>query len=208
MNVVQYMATSVLRKQQKKEFLRREILDAARTTFAREGYDSFSMRTLASEIGCSPGTIYLYFRDRNELLQEVVEASFSGLLKVLQSIPVADDPEFTLRERLRAYIEFGLEHPDHYRCAFLLPVRKDQPYRVHPAFDLLRDSVKDCVNRGVFRSVEVEVASQVLWSCIHGITSLLISRSAFPWVARETLINELLNTTIAGMIAPARDGRR
>jgi AcrR family transcriptional regulator len=56
------------KRHKNKEAFRREILDAAREVFSVDGYGNFSMRKLARRIGYSPTTIYLYFRDKDELL--------------------------------------------------------------------------------------------------------------------------------------------
>ena len=56
-----------------KEEFRREILDAARELFLSEGYEKFSMRRLAEKIGYSTPTIYLYFKDKDDLLFAICE---------------------------------------------------------------------------------------------------------------------------------------
>ena len=55
------------RREREKESLRQDILDVAREMFATEGYESVSMRKIADKIEYSPTTIYLYFKDKNEL---------------------------------------------------------------------------------------------------------------------------------------------
>ena len=56
------------RREQEKEELRQTILKAAGALFLEQGYDGFSMRHLAESIGYSPATLYLYFRDKDDLL--------------------------------------------------------------------------------------------------------------------------------------------
>lgn len=69
-----------------KEEFRREILDAARELFAGDGYGNFSMRKLARRIGYSPTTIYLYFRDKDELLFCLSEELFSDMDSALRRL--------------------------------------------------------------------------------------------------------------------------
>ena len=47
------------------------ILDQARTTVVAEGFDGLSMQKLAKAVGVSPATIYIYFKDRDDLLVQL-----------------------------------------------------------------------------------------------------------------------------------------
>src|SRR5438874_1367073 len=103
------------RRVREKEILRQEILDAARELFAKEGYENVSMRKVAEKIEYSPTTIYLYFESKADLLYYICEETFSRLLKKLESLgEESSDPLVCLRKGMRAYIEFGLKHPNHY----------------------------------------------------------------------------------------------
>jgi AcrR family transcriptional regulator len=198
------MNATTRRKQHKQE-LRWVILAAAREIFAREGYESFSMRKLAKNIEYSPGSIYLHFKNKEELFETLVDESFERLLQALKRIKnghAEDDPAETLKKGMRAYVEFGLRNPNDYRFAFLLrrPVLK-RPYQVHPAFDIMRHMVERCVDEKRFRPVDVETTSQALWAAIHGITSLLIQRPTFPWVAKKQVIEQVINNAVNSLMA-------
>jgi AcrR family transcriptional regulator len=189
----------------RQRLVREEILAAARETLIRHGFEGFSMRKVASEAGCSPGTIYLYFRDREDLIFNLVEEAFDTLLEELETVDDTGDPAGSLRTVLRAYVDFGLRHPDHYRCAFVIRQLADGDSTVmepHQSFDGLRAFVGRCADTGRFENFDVETTSQVLWSAIHGITSLLIVMPGFPWVERERLIDEVIDTAIRGALRP------
>src|SRR5260370_797348 len=97
-----------------KEHVRRSILDAAAELFVKEGYDKVSMRRIAEKIDYSPMSIYLYFRDKAELLDTICEGTFEKLIKHKQLARPEDhpgDPIGYLKAGLRAYIDFGLHHP-------------------------------------------------------------------------------------------------
>ena len=65
------------RGQREKLALRQEILAAARQSFAKEGYESVSMRRIAQKIEYSPTTIYPYFRDKDGPIQELCQETFA-----------------------------------------------------------------------------------------------------------------------------------
>lgn len=197
--------TAESRRLKHKDELRREILDAARQIFVKQGYESFSMRKLAQEIGYSPGSVYLHFKSKQELFDCLVEESFAHLLKVLMDLRNGHevrDPVQELKKGMRAYVDFGLRNPNDYCVAFMLrPSVKKRPYKVHPAFEALRHMVRRCVDEKRFRRVDVETTSQVLWTSIHGITSLLIQRPTFPWVSKNKLIAQAIDTAVGGLVA-------
>jgi AcrR family transcriptional regulator len=197
---------AITRRQQFKAQLRTQILVAAREIFVRDGYESFSMRKLAQRIEYSPGSIYLHFRNKEELFESLVEESFEQLLKALNRLKngnAQQDPVETLKRGLRAYVAFGLRNPSDYRFAFLLrrPLQR-RPYKVHPAFHVMRYMVTRCVEEKRFRAVDVETTSQALWAAIHGITSLLIQRPTFPWVTRRKLIDQVINSAVDSLTVP------
>jgi len=197
------------RKARQKQFLRQEILDAASELFVREGYENVSMRRIAEKIEYSPTTIYLYFRDKAELLEQVCAETFARLSLVLSRIQAEPgDPIERLKRGLVAYIKFGIDNPHHYRATFMLraPTDFDEAKRERPdspgmqAFDFLRHRVNDAVGAGKIKNRDVELVSQTLWAGVHGVTTLLITfEKGFPWVGKEKLIHSMVDTLVAGL---------
>ncbi len=88
----------ILRKQQREE-TRQRIMEAAFRVFVRKGFKGTSNREIAREAGISPGLIYWYFRNKEELFQAVVEAkSFAfPLQQMAQAMRDAPPREFLSR---------------------------------------------------------------------------------------------------------------
>jgi AcrR family transcriptional regulator len=196
----------VERRARHKTALRQQILDAAREVFVTEGYQNVSMRKIAERIEYSPTTIYLYFRDKADLLRCLTEETFARLAEVIERIRAENpNPLDQLRKGLRTYVEFGLHNPNDYKVAFMLehePLmtggRLDQPM-AEKTYNFLRTAVRDCVEQGCFATVETETASQALWAAAHGITALLIIHPHFPWARREELIGAVIETALRGL---------
>ncbi|HTO88470.1 MAG TPA: TetR/AcrR family transcriptional regulator [Thermoanaerobaculia bacterium] len=198
------------RRQEQREESRDEIREAARAIIVREGYRSFSMRKLASEIGASTGSTYLYFRNKEDLFRSLVDESFSRLnesLKVLADEP-RKDPIARLKLGLSLYVDWGCRHPNDYQIAFLLPDPGPGPYKTHQAFDVLRAMVAASLPAGRARSERVEIASQAIWSAVHGITSLLIQRPSFPWRSKASVIGQVIDSAVDGAVAGSRAHRK
>src|SRR6266849_6622331 len=142
------------RRAREKAGLREEILDAARTLFVKEGYESVSIRKIADKVEYAPGTIYLYFRDKAEILDRICEETFARLIVRLQAIEHdTAAPLDKLRRGLRTYIQFGLDHPHHYLLTFIQAKVNHQAQSVFQtsgmkAFGVLRQCVQACVDAG------------------------------------------------------------
>src|SRR2546423_12569208 len=111
---------AIARRQKHKAELKTQILMAARQIFVRDGYENFSMRKLAQRIEYSPGSIYLHFKNKEELFDSLVEESFARLLKTLtdmQNGSEEQNPTKELKKGLRAYVDFGLRNTNDYRFA-------------------------------------------------------------------------------------------
>jgi AcrR family transcriptional regulator len=202
------MASST-RKQRKRDQSSQEILVAARTLFLRDGHAKFSMRKLAKELGCVPGTIYLYFKDKDALIAQLVEESFEHLMDDLEASQTGKDPLKDLEHMMGAYVTFGLEHPNDYRFAFMLHrtkgLERERP-RPHRSYAMLRRLVGACIEGGLFRPVELEIATQGVWSGIHGVTSLMITMPNFPWGDKQAVVDHAIHSIIAGLRLDSRLG--
>ncbi len=193
------------RRHKHKVLFRQEILDAARELFSQIGYERFSMRKLAAKIEHSPTTIYLYFRDKDDLLYSLCEELFAKLFESYQHISkVNSDPREALRLCLLKYIEFGLANPGHYKVAFFTsPVvygspteflQKDSMGR-RTYFHILR-TVEEAMAADALRAMDADLLAQTLWTAAHGVVTSRIYTADFPMVdatlQAETLVDGLL----------------
>jgi AcrR family transcriptional regulator len=179
-------------------------MDAARELFVTEGYASVSMRKIADKINYSPTTIYLYFKDKSDLVHQICEQTFARLAQNIKAIErLSDNPLEKLRSGMREYVHFGLKHPSQYEIVFITPLPKTVEMEFEEtngkiAFDTMRDVIAECVSANLLRNNDVELISQTLWAGIHGVTSLLIQHGGFPFVETERLVDNLIDTLIAG----------
>jgi AcrR family transcriptional regulator len=83
------------------EFRIHTIQDAAMRVIARRGMSAATMQEIADEAGVAKGTIYLYFRDRDELVEKTFESSMAELHARVEA---ALEKEGTFEEKLRAVL--------------------------------------------------------------------------------------------------------
>jgi AcrR family transcriptional regulator len=200
----QWSARMLRQREEYREELRNAIVHSARDLFVRQGFESFSMRKLAKKLGCSHGNIYVYFKDKQQLFDAVVEDSFAQLACALRDLQGQhpNDPVRMLKEAGRIYVNFGRQNPHAYEFAFILrrtgPAR---PWKPHSAFAFLRNTIKACIDDGLFRPLGVDTATQAVWAAVHGVTSLLIARPTFPWVPSEQLIERVIDSAVDSLLS-------
>ena len=183
------------RKEREKEEMRRLILDAAHRLFREKGYDGVSMRSIAEAIEYSPATLYLYYKDKNELFFALQsEAAIVKRDHLLPSMGIAD-PWERLIDFGRRYIDFGLKHPDLYDLLFITRAPMEHlesqecwilGLSMHAFFV---DTVQACVDKRYFKSTDAETIAYTLWCHAHGLVSLFIRERMrmYPEEKRATL---------------------
>lgn len=170
------------RKDREKKELTELILKEARALFLEEGFEKTSIRRIADRIEYSPATIYLYFKDKNELLLALHQESFTHLFEALSSVASMPDAFERLVALGRAYIEYGLKNPEEYELMFMLSAPLDALECRHEiwcdgqkAIDLVKMMVADCKVNGYFRKdLDPETTAIMLWSQVHGLVSLYL----------------------------------
>lgn len=179
------------RRQRERDEVREKILDTARQLFIECGYEGVTMRKIAERIEYSPTTIYLYFADKEMLFREMCSADFRSLAATFQSAALIDNPVERLKAVARAYIRFGIEHPNHYRLMFMTPppVMPDEEALAHKgnptedAYAFLVSIVTSAIEAGVFRPEyqDHQLVAQTLWAATHGVISLEIAQGYQSW---------------------------
>lgn len=197
----------VQRREREREEVRRKILDAARSLFARDGYDKVTMRAVAEAIEYSPTTIYNHFRDKDALVDSLCEEDFSRLLGALRTADPPSDAVEWIRQLGRAYGAFGRAYPNHYRFMFMTPGKFPDDHELSQpgqhAFGLLKDAVDLAVAQGAFQEGDALTMAQVLWSSIHGAVALLVTYKPhqFPHgPAASDLVEQVCENGIRGML--------
>ena len=187
--------------------LRDEILEAGkRLLMETENMDAVTVRAVAEAVGVSPPAIYLHFADKDELVIAVCESTFEALDDYIEKAAAGiDDVREQLRVRGKAYIQFGLENPEHYRILFMTrpaTLKPETAFPVPAAFQHHIESVQRAHDAGVLSpDVDPMMAAITLWAGVHGITSLMIAKPKFPWPDRDAVIDQLLSALVKGLTA-------
>ena len=170
------------RKAKEKEDLRDLILQGAKKLFLEKGIEQTTIRSIANAIGYSVGTVYVYFPSKNAILHALHTQGFtdlSGQFKVLYSVA---DPMERLRAMGKVYTRFATENPDMYDLmfsvkaplAFLSTLNQEEWNEGKATFEVLRTTVEQCIAAGHFKGHQLEPLAFMIWSLVHGMSSLEI----------------------------------
>jgi len=186
---------------------RAEILHAAERIFVSDGYQGATIRKIADEVGVSSTALYMHFRDKDEILQEICDGAIGALLASNTEIsgrPI--DAVNRVRQMLEAYMRFGLENPNTYQLAFCSGPRPPETEKYAVAADmgsqcyqLFEGAVAAIASEGRLRTGTVQSAAQALWMACHGLVAMRISNSKTEWAPDQELMSVLLDGLFHGL---------
>jgi AcrR family transcriptional regulator len=192
------------------EELRELILQAATELIEREGLAGLSAREIARRIGYSPGTLYNVFENLDDLVLNIEARLLDRLAARLAELPQAPDPRQNVLQLARAYLAFTHENPKLWNLLFEhhMPAGKQVPAWYQTKLDELLGRIEASLAplvAGGHDPQALKRAARVLWSGVHGITSLstadklsnITSESAAP------LVEDLVATYLAGLTRQA-----
>jgi AcrR family transcriptional regulator len=191
------------------DLLREEILEVTeRLLLATGSEEAVSIRSVAQAAGVTPPSVYRHFADKTHLIFEVCQRQFDRFDEVLEeAVRGIDDPVAAMRARGRAYVRFGIEHPEHYRIMFMgraatTPAEWDDVLRTG-SFAHLMEGIQAVIDAGRSRTDEdaFTIALHV-WANIHGLTSLLVTKPNIPWPDLETFVEQHLDQCMAAHVVP------
>lgn len=197
------------RRQQEKEAIRKKIIDAASDILVKEGYENLSIRKIANKIEYSPGIIYHYFKDKAEIVAFVVEQGYGNILKRISTVPLdAENPDKTIENTLRAYIELMLEIPEQFRAVLMNDIEgiQDKVNILEEGISKKRKSIQELckvialgIEKHKFRKMDIELTAQIILTSTQGLISRLILEKEISEQQKERLINHHIDILIKGL---------
>ncbi len=193
------------------------ILEAARALFVEQGYEAVTLREVAQRIEHSTTAVYVHFKDKRDLVEQMVQEDFAKFDGALQQTADVQPPLERLLKLGEAYIEFALAMPKHYQLLFLTPrpkPEKEDPEKVKhlqagaSGFALLLSTVQACIDDGSFAAEydDALAIAQGAWAGVHGLVSLHIilgHEHHFQWRDPAPLNRMLTEAMLRGMAPKA-----
>jgi AcrR family transcriptional regulator len=167
------------RKEKQKIEIRKRILEASMQLFVAEGFNNVSIRRIADIIEYSPTTIYLYFKDKDEIFFNLHEMGFEKFREMNSNLAAIVNPLARLHKMGENYIQFGLENHEFYDLMFIQQEPMDKLTEMgcewengDAALTLLRNTLTECMEKGYIAPADPILLSLFVWSSVHGLVSL------------------------------------
>ena len=170
------------RKEKQKTEIRKMILDASMKLFVEQGFENVSIRKIADLIEYSPTTVYLYFKDKDDILFNLHELGFQKMAEYNEGLWDIKNPLMRLHKMGENYIKFGISHPEFYDIMFIMraPMQAIENTMEcewksgDTALGRLKDTIREGMDKGLIVKGDVDAVSMVIWSMVHGLVSLSI----------------------------------
>ena len=181
------------------------ILRAAVKVFAQKGFFNSKVSDIAGEAGIADGTVYLYFKSKDEILHSIFDQAMEVFIQEgKKELELLRKPE----ERLRKIAELHLERLGADRdLAIVFQVELRGSIKFMQEFsaagfadylDIIRKTVEDGQQAGVFRDdVKPVVAAKILYGALDEmVTNWILSKKQY---ALAPMAEEVLKTYFGGM---------
>jgi AcrR family transcriptional regulator len=180
------------RKQREKAAVKAKILETADRLFLEKGYEGTSIRTISEAIEYSPATIYLYFKDKNDIFFQLQQKAFALLeekMKTTQNILV---PLERLKAMGKVYLNFAFDNPQYYDLMFILrspmeALSEENTWQQGiELYQTIETTVEACLITNQIKPADHQIIAFTIWSYIHGQCALLI-RQRLPMHEKQHL---------------------
>jgi AcrR family transcriptional regulator len=191
------------RKEKQKLEIKKQILDASMKLFVEEGFENVTIRRIADIIEYSPTTVYLYFKDKDEIFTGLHDEGFQKMMEFNSSLSSIQNPLLRLHKMGENYIQFGMENPEYYNLMFILgePMKKisEPGCEWKPgdaAIDRLKATVTECMEKGYLAKDDPTLVSLSVWSFVHGLVSLAIRQRLEKFVEPPEMILSVMKQSL------------
>jgi TetR/AcrR family fatty acid metabolism transcriptional regulator len=156
-----------------------QIIDAAVRVFARNGFYNSRVSDIAREAGIASGTIYLYFKTKDEILVTLFREKMTAFVSALRTeIAREQDPEAKIRRLVRLHFEVLEASPDMAEVV-QVELRQGQKFfrgasahEISAYYELIGSILHEGVAGGVFRrDLPVKIATKMLFGAMDQVTT-------------------------------------
>lgn len=197
---------SAARREAQRGRLRDLLLVVAEEQLLEKGYEGFSLREVAEATQYTPTTIYRHFRDRDALIEAVLQKWFQKFARALEE---ADRPDAAPGERMAslgdAYLRFALAQPGRYRVMFLdrpdIGVMPDESahFRDDPAFGVLIRACEALCTAGEAGAHQPMQVAMMVWLGLHGVAAMAVASNILDPRAAHQLGMGIAHVLLRGL---------
>ena len=188
MNIHSVALTAVSRRDSAPGPKRAAILRAAIDVFADRGYFNAQVADVARAAGVAAGTVYLYFKSKDDLLVSIFERSMrESLTAGREAVADLSDPRERLRRLARGHLA-RLGSDRNLAIVFQVELRQSTKFmerlsssHLRDYLGLIREAIADGQRAGVFREdIKATVAAKMLFGALDEMaTNWILSKRRY-----------------------------
>lgn len=202
-NEVEKMS-SIQRRENQKDLMKKNIIDATICIIEEEGYEKLSLRKIAARIDYTPTTIYLYYKDKAEIITDMVNTLYQRVMIDVDN----GDNSLSLIEQIRihmhGFVRSLCSEPEMAKAImssgsnFIFTDTSDQDTPINPGIqrldEILLKGVNDCIFKPCVANTSWMFISALLGFVMSAISSQLYLRKDF-----EQSIDDFVDILIDGI---------
>jgi len=169
------MTTRQKRKVQITKARQKQIMEAAHSVFSSKGFGESTVADIAEEAGIGVGTIYNYYKDKQDVLISLIAHNLISvnLVKIIGNAPARNSEEL-IQSLLEERLAFGLDNVAKILFLFF-EIQRDPKLRqqystqvISPLLTMVEKYIVDQSTKGNFRKVDARIISRTLAATIIG----------------------------------------
>ncbi|MDU5110706.1 MAG: TetR/AcrR family transcriptional regulator [Clostridium sp.] len=188
------------RREREIEEMKELILSSASAIVASEGFEKLSIRKIAKSIEYSPAIIYHYFKDKEEIINILMQRGYKKIISAVSSVNTESlSIEERLTEMTKNYIYTALKMPDEFLAAQLNTSKEALNHTSYlfkgaskdkPALSALYKCLTDMQNDKLISENKIELTAQIIAVSTLGlIIKLIVEKEVISEEQKEKLID-------------------
>lgn len=174
-----------------------DILDAARRLLLQQGYENLSMRKIAGEVGCKAATIYYYYKNKDAIVEALVEEGNRLHYRISREIANKHaHPLLRFEALLWTSLEFGINNPEYFEMLYLLRSngvpQVPSSHRVIPGQELGLQALREAADAGMIRVEDVNITCATCFAMLNGVIIGVLRHHFFPELDLERIKREAI----------------
>jgi AcrR family transcriptional regulator len=207
--------TSAQRREEKKQFSRQKILDAAREVFFRDGFMAANLDEVAQKASVAKGTLYRYFDSKAELYVAVL-ADNGEIFKqrLRETVDSGEGAAERVRKLAKFYYSHWIRNHDYFQIFWAIenqavigelpPGVLDEVSKLwEECIEIVADIVAEGIERGEFAKCDPWEMANILWTVANGLiqTDMSATRRSLRRVRLETVFEDAIELFLRGLAA-------
>lgn len=157
------------RQKQKNEEVRRSILDAAMQIGIQEGFEHLSIRKITTILGYSVGSIYYYFKDRQEIMDTIHEEASQLIAERIKAVMDMEKGfEYNNRAVFSTIMDLAIDQPEKYNLIVMDKYGKRKE-TISPWLSLMEQLLQRGIEKGELKEMDVTLTTFNIWSSFIGL---------------------------------------